>query len=280
MNATPGNRYLTDAATWAPVTVPSFTTATSGAPGAAGLVPGPNANATPGSRVLTDNAQWRDLPMVGATSSTAGTAGIVPAPSINANPGSKFLADNATWSTPVPASMSAATTGAGGNAGIVPASSANPYPGTKFLTDTATWVSSNPVGFMVNTTAAFTYPNNSITTVIYNTSVTDTVGGFNTATGVYTCKVAGYYSVDWFIIITTFINLEVIALLQKNGTSIAWSSDFTPANNHYTGAGGSMGMLQLGVGDTINVAFQNTSGVSAQLLYNSPLQFFNAFLIR
>jgi hypothetical protein len=139
----------------------------------------------------------------------------------------------------------------------------------------------NPVGFRATTPVTNVSVNNGASaTMLFGTEEVDTNSVYNPATGRFTPNIAGYYSVDWFIVTSANGANELLVTLNKNGTDIAWSTNVTTATAHWNGVGGSAGMIYFnGTTDYILVKLTNNSGSTATV-YSGSLSYFSAYLIR
>jgi hypothetical protein len=123
--------------------------------------------------------------------------------------------------------------------------------------------------------SAFASGNQSIpsavqTVLVFATEEFDTAGCFNntgsTVGGIpayaFLPNVAGYYQVNWNVIMDQVSSTnELLARLLKNGVNYYWSSNQTPANNHYNAINGSVLVYLNGTTDYIQAsAVQNTAG--------------------
>jgi hypothetical protein len=142
-------------------------------------------------------------------------------------------------------------------------------------------ITSTPAGFRATTPVTNVSVNNgSSATMIFGTEEVDTKNWYDTATGRFTPNIAGYYSVDWFIVTSANGANELLVTLNKNGTDIAWSTNVTTATAHWNGVGGSAGMIYFnGTTDYILVKLTNNSGSTATV-YSGSLSYFSAYLIR
>ena len=139
-----------------------------------------------------------------------------------------------------------------------------------------------PVGFRATTPVTNMSVNNGATvTMLFGTEEVDTNSAYNPATGKFTPNIAGYYSIDWFIVTSANGAGELIASLYKNGVLVAWGTNQTTATAHWNGVGGSTSMVYLnGTTDYISVILTNNSGSTATILAASGLSYFSAYLIR
>jgi hypothetical protein len=137
------------------------------------------------------------------------------------------------------------------------------------------------MGFRATTPVTDVSVNNGASaTMLFGTEEVDTNSCYNPATGRFTPNVAGYYSIDWFIVTSANGANELLVTLNKNGTDIAWGTNVVNATSHWNGVGGSAGMVYLnGTTDYIFVKLTNNSGSTATV-YSGSLSYFSAYLIR
>ena len=143
-------------------------------------------------------------------------------------------------------------------------------------------VTANPVGFRATTPVTnLTVNNGASATMLFGTEEVDTNSAYNPATGRFTPNVAGYYSVDWYVVTSANGAGELLASLNKNGGLVAWGTNQTTATAHWNGMGGSASMIYLnGTTDYISITLTNNSGSTATILAASGLSYFSAYLIR
>lgn len=119
--------------------------------------------------------------------------------------------------------------------------------------------------------------------VAFNVADLDVTGSFNTATGVFTAPVAGWYEASWYVNLNNGASTMTVGLtvLQKNGIDFQRGGQINSAANFGTISSSGDTLVLLSAGDTLQLtAFASTSSGAPTVVGGASLSSMTIKLVR